>query len=86
MRHLSAKSGNASLRRQVSCLMVSQLYMWRLEDFRRAWHLLQEPLVMQATCLDIDTVTEFPKCNPSGQERRVVLPWANGFGDHGFAE
>ncbi|CAJ1404675.1 unnamed protein product, partial [Effrenium voratum] len=31
----------------VSCLMVSQLYMWRLEDFRRAWHLLQEPLVMQ---------------------------------------
>ena len=28
--------------------MISQLYLWRLEDFLRAWHLLQEPLVMQA--------------------------------------
>ncbi|CAK9111974.1 3-ketoacyl-CoA synthase 17 (KCS-17) (Very long-chain fatty acid condensing enzyme 17) (VLCFA condensing enzyme 17) [Durusdinium trenchii] len=27
--------------------MISQLYMWRVEDFRRAWYLVQEPLVMQ---------------------------------------
>lgn len=31
----------------VGSLMISQLYMWRVEDFRRAWYLVQEPLVMQ---------------------------------------
>ena len=33
---------------KVGSLMISQLYMWRVEDFRRAWYLVQEPLVMQA--------------------------------------
>ena len=33
---------------EVGSLMISQLYMWRSEDFLRAWHLLREPLVMQA--------------------------------------
>lgn len=31
----------------VGSLMISQLYVWSLEDFLRAWHLLREPLVMQ---------------------------------------
>ena len=29
--------------------MISQLYVWSLEDFLRAWYLLREPLVMQAS-------------------------------------
>jgi len=31
----------------VASLMISQLYVWRLDDFLRAWYLLREPLVMQ---------------------------------------
>ena len=33
---------------EVGSLMISQLYVWSLEDFLRAWYLLREPLVMQA--------------------------------------
>ena len=34
---------------QVASLMISQLYVWRLDDFLRAWYLLREPLVMQVS-------------------------------------